>query len=441
MGGADRRARTRGRIKGEGVDSAIVGADVEEQVIGGKESAVEQAGKRQKQSKPRFSRDELIVLAVLFGVGLIVGTGIQMGNVLFPSLSRLLDVPVSTVTLLISVWAFTGLLSPLFGPASDRYGHGLFVLIGLGFFTLGNLLSAIAPTFPVLLAAQIPVGLGYAVFSFSSFAVMGDVFAYETRARAMGIRRVTISVVALVGVPAAAAIADWATARGSFAVVGVLALVMLFVVLAVLPKLSRESERTLSPAKASPWQTILEIARQRSAVFSLLAILGWAAIPTGVFIYLAAWLMQAFQFSDTEVGLAFSMVGVGSLIGNALTAAWADQLGKKRSTLLGLLPLSLMTVFLPHLPGIAGTLAGLVVFTAALEFSFGAFSTLMTELVPKSRGTLMSLVSLVNGIGTGAAPLVLRPLWESGGYAAVTLALGMVGVIVAAIVGLFVSEH
>ncbi len=216
---------------------------------------------------------------------------------------------------------------------------------------------------------------------------------------------------------------------------------MLFVVLAILPKLSRESARTLSQAEVNPRQAILAIVRQRSAVFSLLAILGWAAIPTGVFIYLAAWLAQAFHLTDTQVGLAFSMVGVGSLIGNAMTAAWVDQLGKKRSTMLGLLLLSLMTVLLPHSPNIASMLVGLIVFTAALDFSFGAFSTLMTELVPQSRGTLMSLVSLVNGIGTGAVPLVMRPLWESGSYAAVTLVLGVVGLGVAAIVGLFVKEH
>lgn len=392
--------------------------------------------------KPRFSRDELILLAVLFSAVVIVGTGIQMGSALFPALSRLMGVPVDTVTLLVSVWAFTGILSPLFGPPSDRYGHTAFVLIGLGAFILGNLLSAIAPTFSALLVFQVLVGLGYAVFNFSASAVVGDVFAYETRARAMGIVRVAVSVAALVGVPAATAIADWATARGSFGTVGGLGLVVLVVALALLPKLSREEAKTQSiEVKADLLQAVMGIARQRSAMVGLLAVLAWAAIPTGLFIYLAAWLEQTFQLTQAQVGLTFSMAGVGALIGNALTAAWADRLGKKRSAVIGLLVLSVTAMALPRSPILTGVLIGLIVFFAALEFSFASFSTLTTELAPTGRGTLMSLVSLANGIGTGAAPLVMRPLWESKGYAVIALVLGVVGLGVTAIVGLFVTER
>ena len=54
------------------------------------------------EAKPRFSRDELVLLAILFSSVVAVGTGIQMGSALFPALSRLMRVPVSTVTLLTS---------------------------------------------------------------------------------------------------------------------------------------------------------------------------------------------------------------------------------------------------------------------------------------------------------------------------------------------------
>ena len=394
------------------------------------------------EAKPRFNRDELALLVVLFSAMVVVGTGIQMGSALLPALSRLMGVPVSTVTLLISVWAFTGLLSPLFGPPSDRYGHSTFVIVGLGTFSLGNLLCTIAPNFPALLIFQVLVGLGYAIFSFSASALIGDVFTYETRARAMGIARFAVSIAALVGVPTAVAIADRATARGSFGIVGGLGLVVLFVARMLLPMLSLKAAKTQpTEAKANPWRTAMEITRQRSAMVGLLAILAWAAIPTGMFIYLAAWLEQTFQLTETQVGMAFSMAGVGSLIGNALTVAWADRLGKKRSAVLGLLVLSVTTMLLPRWPVLPAVLTGLVVFFAVLEFSFASFGTLMTELVPASRGTLMSLVSLANGIGTGAVPIVMRSLWESKGYASVMLVLGGVGLSVVVIVGLFVTER
>jgi predicted MFS family arabinose efflux permease len=303
-------------------------------------------------------------------------------------------------------------------------------------------LSAIAPSFLALLVFQALVGLGYAVFSFSVSALVGEVFAYETRARAMGIVRFAVSVSALVGVPAVAAIADWGTARGSYGAVSGFGLVVLAVALPLLPRLSGEVGKT-QPVQANtrPWRMIGQIAHQRSVMMGLLAVLAWATIPTGVFIYLAAWLEQAYHLTETQVGLGFSAAGLGCLVGNMLTAMWADRLGKKRSAVVGLLVLSVMAGFLARVPLLPVTLVALAIFGAALEFGFASFSTLMTELFPAGRGTLMSLVSLANGIGTGMVPLVMAPLWESGGYAIVTLALGAVGLGVTVFVGLLVPER
>ncbi len=173
----------------------------------------------------------------------------------------------------------------------------------------------------------------------------------------------------------------------------------------------------------------------------MLVVLGWAAVETGFFIYLAAWLEQAFRLTETQIGLAFSLAGVGALVGNALTAAWADRLGKKRASLLGLLVLSAAAPLLPCSPTIAAALVGVSVFAAALEFGFASFSALMTELIPHGRGTLMSLISLANGLGAGLVPLLVRPLWENGSYTAVTLALGGVGLGVALVIGLLIVDQ
>jgi predicted MFS family arabinose efflux permease len=388
-----------------------------------------------------FSRRELLSLAILFSATFVVATGIQMGNALFPALSRLLDVPLGTVTLLVSVWAFTGLLAPLFGPPSDRYGHGTFVLVGLGSFAIGNLLCAFAPGFTPLLVFQVLVGLGYAIFIFSASAVVGDLFAYDVRARAMGVVRVAVSITALVGVPAAAAIAGWSTPRASFGAVGALGLIVLLFAWILLPRSPRR-EAHVAPvgAKAGLWESVKEVARQRPALVGLCTYACWAMIPTGVFLYLAAWLEGAFRLTEAQVGLAFALIGVGGLAGNALTAAWADRLGKKRSALLGLAGLSLAAMLLPHLIVLGAALVCIVVLAVALEFSTASFATLMTELAPASRGTLLSLLSLAIGIGTGLAPLVLRPLWEAAGYRLVTLTVGGLGLVLGAVIGLLIAE-
>ena len=391
--------------------------------------------------EPHFTRRELVLILILFSTVVVVITGIQMEPAIFPALSRLFGVPLGEVTFLTSIWAFTGILSPLFGLLSDRYGHTASLLAGLGVFAVANLLCAVAPSFTSLLVFQIPVGLGYAVFNFSVPAVVGDAFAYEARARALGMVRVAVSAAALVGVPAAAAIAGRLTARGSFGAVATLGLGVLAVAFALLPRLTGGTT-AISPGTArGSWQTVVEIARRRSAVASVLAVLGWAAVETGFFIYLAAWLEQAFRLTETQIGLAFSLAGAGALAGNALTAAWSDRLGKKRAAIVGLLVLSAAAPLLPHSPNIAAALVGVGVFAAALEFGYASFSALMTELIPHGRGTLMSLISLANGLGAGLVPLLVRPLWENGGYTSVTLALGGVGLGVALVIGLLIVDQ
>ena len=391
--------------------------------------------------KTHFSRDKRILLAILFIATMIVATGIQMGNALFPSISRLMNVPISTVTFLVSVWAFTGLLSPFFGPPSDRYGHGLFVLIGLGGFTIGNLLCAIAPNFSFLLMFQVLVGLGYAIYNFSASAVVGDVFSYELRARAVGIVRIAVSVTALVGVPLAAAIAGWVTARGSFATVGVLCLIVLVFARKSIPRSPYQVTTIQSDhAKTGFLLSLKDIFQNQSAMIGLLLYVVWPMIPTGVFIYLAAWLEQSFALTEMQIGLAFSLAGVGGLIGNALTAMLTDRIGKKRSSLMGMLTLSIAMIFLPRSGILSLALVCFVIFVTALEFISASFGTLMTELTPTSRGTLLSMVSLANGIGTGVAPLVMRPLWERGGYQLVTIVLGMIGLVLTVVIAVLMTE-
>jgi len=394
-----------------------------------------------KSIKPRFSRDELILLAILFSATMIVATGIQMGNALFPSISRLMNVPISSVTFLVSVWAFTGLLSPFFGPPSDRYGHGIFVLIGLGIFTIGNLFCAIAPNFSFLLIFQVLVGLGYAIYSFSASAVVGDVFSYEMRARAMGIVRIAVSVTALVGVPVAAAIAGWVTARGSFGTVGLLCLVVLVFARKFIPRSPHQETIVESDQPQTGFLLSLkDIFRNQSAMIGLLLYVVWPLIPTGVFIYLAAWLEQSFALTNMQIGLAFSLAGVGGLIGNALTAVLTDRIGKKKSSLLGMLTLSIAVILLPRSGILSLALICFAIFVTALEFISASFGTLMTELTPASRGTLLSMVSLANGVGTGAAPLVLRTLWERGGYQLVTIVLGVIGLILTIVIAVLMNE-
>src|SRR5262249_42487268 len=56
-----------------------------------------------------------------------------------PALARGLDVPLTQITSLVAINQGSGLLSPVLGPAVDRWGPRALMLIGLGGLALGML--------------------------------------------------------------------------------------------------------------------------------------------------------------------------------------------------------------------------------------------------------------------------------------------------------------
>ncbi len=397
------------------------------------------SGTMQVQSA-RFQREETLLLGVLFATNAVVVTGTQMLPALFPALARAFDTPLTTVVLLSSVLSFTSLLAPLFGPWADRYGHWAFLLGGLLLFGGASLVSAAAPLFAFLLVFQAVVGLSRAILSFVITSYVGDTFAYEVRGRAMGIVRSAVSVALIIGVPAVAMLADQFSVRSAFFAVGILALATCGLNAIVAPKRHAQVQAA-APRDAGAWRSYVAILGQKEVAVSLIALFLWSMVPTGVFLYLAAWLQGTFSFTNAQVGWAFSLIGIGSLAGNALAAVATDRLGKRRIAMAGLVAMGAFAALLPWSSVIWQGLAALLLFTMALDFSSSAFFTLLTEMNREYRATLMSMTTLVIGVATGLTPLIVSPLLQLGGYSLVTTLLGATAVTIAIIVGLFVTEQ
>jgi predicted MFS family arabinose efflux permease len=375
-----------------------------------------------------FDRREVALMATMLIAVFAISTSAQMGSALYPGISRLLNAPLTSVTRLASAWAFAGLLTPLVGPLSDRYGSWRLLLGGCVLSILSNFLSSIAYTLQFLMLAQAISGLGCAIFGFTAMAVIGDVFPYMKRGRAMGIIRIGVAGASLVGVPGSAAIADIFNPRGSYFGIGILVFLCIIPLYVISRKFYSSDKSKFGESSNNRTQLVLiDVLRQRSVLIGILAIMAWSFLPTSVFIYLAAWLEGRFSLSGSMIGFAFALVGVGAILGSSLTAMITDKLGKKRTSVLGLVLLSSCAIALPRMPTIVTTFIMLVVFTLLLEFSYGSYSTLLTELLPNQRGTVLSLVAFVNGVCTGIVPFLAGSIWEEHGYSSVTLLTGLIG--------------
>lgn len=121
-------------------------------------------------------------------------------NVALPALGR--DLGASFAGLQWTVNGYTLSLAALIllgGSLGDRYGRRRVFVLGTVWFALASLLCALAPSLPVLVAARVLQGIGGALLTPGSLALLQASFVPEDRGRAIGAWSGLGSVAAAIG--------------------------------------------------------------------------------------------------------------------------------------------------------------------------------------------------------------------------------------------------
>jgi EmrB/QacA subfamily drug resistance transporter len=135
----------------------------------------------------------------------VMGTGMAfleatVVNVALPEISRDLGAGLTGIQ-----WTISGYLLALAslillgGSLGDRYGRRRIFNLGIVWFTAASLLSAIAPSVPFLVAARVLQGIGGALLTPGSLAIIEASFAPEDKAGAIGAWSALTGVFAAVG--------------------------------------------------------------------------------------------------------------------------------------------------------------------------------------------------------------------------------------------------
>jgi MFS transporter, DHA2 family, methylenomycin A resistance protein len=129
----------------------------------------------------------LALLAACFGLFMLF-VDLFIVNVALPTISRDFDAPLSTVS-----WAVTGYVLmigvlPLgVGRLGDILGHRRVYLVGLSVFLSASLACGLAPSIGVLIACRILQGIGAAVMTPGTLAIVSRAFPAEERGLALGV--------------------------------------------------------------------------------------------------------------------------------------------------------------------------------------------------------------------------------------------------------------
>src|SRR5215510_13644548 len=118
------------------------------------------------------------------GMAFLDGTVV---NVALPDIGRDFNASTSSLQWILNGYLLTlASLILLGGSLGDRYGRRRVFVLGVGVFTVASLLCAVSPTVEVLILARVAQGVGGALLTPGSLAMIEATFRAPDRPRAIG---------------------------------------------------------------------------------------------------------------------------------------------------------------------------------------------------------------------------------------------------------------
>ncbi|MGW0464704.1 MFS transporter [Streptomyces sp. NPDC003027] len=395
-----------------------------------------------------------IALLVIASCQLMVVLDITIVNIALPQIQRSLEFSTTTLSWVVNAYTLTfGGLLLLGGRAGDILGRRRVFVFGVLLFGLASLLGGLAQNSGQLLAARALQGVGGAIASPTSLALISTTFTEgPARNRAFGVFAAVSAGGGAIGLLAGGVLVEWLDWRWVLFVNVPIAVLIAFAA----PRHIKESERhaghfdlagaltaTLGMvalvygfirAAQEGWRDPLTLAsfgaaivllgvfilverrsrqpitplrmfadRNRAGTYAIMLCL--AAAMFGMFFFLTLFVQNVLDFSPLEAGLAFLPVSAVIAVGAGLASQLLPRFGPKPFMVLGSLlaaaGLSWLTLTDVHSTYLGSILGPMLVFSLGMGMMFISL-------------TLMAL-SNVEAAETGAASGLLNVTQQVGG--------------------------
>ncbi|MDR7363433.1 MFS transporter [Nocardioides marmoribigeumensis] len=221
-----------------------------------------------------------LLLASILGSGL-AGIDATVVNVALPAIGRSFDTSFTTLQWTVTAYAFTlAAFILLGGGLGDRFGRRRVFVVGVVWFALASLLCGLAPSAGVLVAARALQGLGAALLTPGSLAMLQASFVPEDRARAIG----TWSGLGGVATAVGPFLGGWLVDVASWRWVFLINLPLAAVVVAVAVRHVPETRDPRAAPSLDPWGAVLGAVALGGLSFGLIEAGsgGALALPAGV---------------------------------------------------------------------------------------------------------------------------------------------------------------
>lgn len=346
-------------------------------------------------------------LARLTAAKAVANTALRWIPPFLPTLESAFGVSTTQLTTVLGLGEAAGLSTVLAGKHLDRGRERLIMIGGLSAISVSSVI-ALGGSIWTFAAAFVLLIIGVANFTVGGHAWISHRIDYRWRARSIGLFETSWALALLVGGPIIAVLINVFGWRGPFVFLAIACAIAAVGVAVTLPA---------APAHAPAGE--LDQPRQRLTLKAWLVIVGSATLaPAGlsIFVISGTWLSDEFGVSTSGLGVIVMGFGAFELIASTGTAAFADRLGKMKSTLGGAVVVLIgLVVMLSAGERLWVGVAGLLILLIGFEYGFVTSLSLVSEAMPEARGKTLAIGNAVGTVTRGTGTILTGVLYGAYG--------------------------
>jgi len=374
-----------------------------------------------------------LALAALALGGFAIGTTEFAAMGLLPQIAAGMDVSEPRAGWLISAYALGVVIgAPVLAGLGARLPRKTMLIALMIAFAIGNFLSVVAPTFPLLFASRFLAGLPHgAYFGIAALVAAGMVDPLK-RARAVSMVMLGLSIANVVGVPLATWMGQHLGWRSAFLVVAAIGAATATAVMVLVPFAPAQPGASLrrelgSLRSAQVWLTLAA------------AMVGFGGV-FAVYAYIAPTVTALSGLTEAAVPLILLTFGLGMVTGNILGGRLADRtvLGTLIGGITAMAAMLFLFSVLVH--GTVTVFIGVYLVSTTCSLLFPAVQMRLMHFAREGKSLASSLIhsafNIANALGAWIGGAVIAAGW---GYTAPAIVGGLlavlgIGVVLASVV-------
>ncbi|MFE3772858.1 MFS transporter [Streptomyces sp. NPDC059122] len=207
--------------------------------------------------------------------------------------------------------------APLMTVLGTRFTRKQMLMLLMGLFVVGNLLTAVAPTFGLMLAGRVVSSFTHGAFFGIGSLVAADLVAPEKRAAALSLMFSGLTVANVVGVPAGTLLSQQLGWRTTFYAIAALGVLGLLGIVRLVP-----AQRAKAAARIG--RELAVFRNPQVGLAMLMTVLGFGGVFAAV-TYLASMMTEVAGFAPSSVVWLTAVFGLGMVGGNLISGRFTDR--------------------------------------------------------------------------------------------------------------------